>query len=475
MLALALRIAAEINGRLVGAQAIRRLVSDFPDGTYDVVGTLPWQPANGEDSGRVEWSVVHGSLVKWRVHVSGQIRVGTWVTNDIYHGCDNTKCWYNSDGTYFASPSMQRLAETRMLEDEYDNLLNNVLKFESCGFHNTSKRHADVAFYEPSILSHCVPRQIERLVVCGTLVDDRLALAFSRCEFARIDFYECTVTASIIHTTHFVTYKDCIVLGTHNTSIVNATHINGYLTFNRCAYRAQFDGTSDRDTIETEEQREYMRLCVQFLAELPVTARAYKLAKTIDVRVFDRYVVPREYYVAMTKYKSIFDKQYCKFAWDAVDPNEITANLCRILTEAGLSVPMEWITDIQMLVSLSEHGLVAVRHPFFAQRVSTFSLRHIDVSSFEKRPTNNIASFLCGLTRWSMECPLYPVVRDCDYLQMHVPLDQVDDALNTDGFSVEMMDMLIDQISVFGGACNDLRNYLRDRGDTPPYLLSLFS
>jgi hypothetical protein len=357
------------------------------------------------------------------------------------------KCWFTKNGTLMQTDEMRRIVETKTFDNQHDEPLNTVLKFEQCGIRVDK---VSTVFYEPSILTHCMNRRIACLVVCDTLVDDRLALALSRCEFDRIDFYECTITAGMIHAKEHIKYEKCLVFGTYNTCTVHNPRINGYLTYSGRKHHIQFDGMPGRDTIDAEEQTEYMQLCVQFLAELPATGRAYDLADSVDVRMKKTSA----YYVAMSKYKSIFTSYY-RYYFDYMGPDDPMEELCAGLSGAKVTIPVEWLTEMDMLIALSYQGLVKPRHPFFAQRFSVSSIAHLDVRVLE--PRNDIASFVSGLVPWARECPLYPIERDRDYLQMHIPLDQIDDALESEGFTVEMMDMLIDQISVFHGRSSALR------------------
>lgn len=470
MHALALKIANDVDGYLVGDYPISFVIQGFPYKMICVLGQRPWQPAKGEDSGRIEYSVTDGFFIRWRIHASGRICVGYIEKLDRGSMVESRKCWFTKDGRLMQTDEMRRIVETKTFDNQHDETLNTMLKFEQCGIRVDK---VSSAFYEPSILPLCESRGIKRLLVAGIRTTDDLSRSFARYEFDTIHFYGCEVYARIVHAKVLIAYSACNVVGTFATCFVNASSISGYVA-SKCKFGGVlhdhyvgFRDSAPRSTIEEDEKHERMCLRVRFLAELPVSERAYKFAKTIDVDDFKKDAIPHEYYVVMTKYQSIFKRNH-----NSTQLRRDTETQ-EILIKAKLTIPMEWIVFLEDLIYLSSIGLAKPRHPFFAQLMHLCGFNP-DLSVFNGPPPNNIATFLKDTEPWARECPRYPTRCANAEIRMVLPLDQIKDMINRHGFTPEMMDMLVDQIIVFNGMCSKLRKYLRGRRDTPPYLLTLF-
>lgn len=462
----ALRIAADVNGCIVGGYAIRNIVPDWPCDIIDIVGTKEWETDLPVTTQRT-W--LSSNMLEWKVHPSGRIRVATWYTLLSGWEFSMENCRYDADGTYHASDVARNAAASRTLSTSEPFSANDIAKLEKRGFKFGHLR-CTYAVYDEKLLDSFSRYGRIDIYLDRVLVDNAVAHILATYKFCNVVMLGCIVYMGVLWGHNSVRFRNCMIGGTecHGSVHVDGTNCGWLYSVDPSGAKALIGNEYTR-TITRQEEEDRAKIYLEFLDGLAPDMRAYEIADVIASR---DHIESPAYFRVLCKYKTIYDKYVSGYCHPMIQMHVLAHRECVF--------PSEWITEIHTLIEATKYGVCKPRHPFFAQCMFRIDRQYVtDDEAFVNRPLNNIMTFVHDTdpapSKWYNIMPRYPCRWIVGTQAMYLPLDQIDDKLNGEGYTVEMMDMLIDQILTHDVYKAELGAYLLRRGDAPPYLRKLLS
>lgn len=503
MFARALEIVKKYDGIIVGSYAIRGLIPDFPVGdNIDIVlCQLPKdidEFCSGESSNflRDDFGLFVSNGIKiFRYYGESDDVVNSWRSLTDF---DITECHYDANGVFHSTLNARRAAMARSIHATIA-CIDRVHKFKSYGFTVTHDRTSTHCKYLPELRDQLIANASIRDI----FVDDKVivnneyevfkgrCLHFRNCKiFGEFScgsvFDNCTFT-NVTLSSNSVFLVNCVgAVKVLDTCVIRECIKSPYLLVeanNRPVLQSALSYIvlgSVRLTgpLDMDEECERMFLYIDLLNtfDLPPKCLVDVLCMLMcTTSSKPNYARARQY---APKVLNLMSKSK-HFAWcpaalmftfiNTLDPSEYRS-----------IVPIEWIRDFSMLLTLTVRGCVRSKYQYYTNflyaEISNVTVRYLKNHSRNPRIfTNHIPSFAAAIRKKYRDRFVGAVFRPCHkysvYVVLNIDLDGIGDLIDRDGYTPDTLEFLREQLAIDHMHNGALRAYLLSRGDVPIELM----